>query len=122
MNGLDVRRFYSEFTKLRKVNGRPELKGLCPLHEETNPSFFVNLDTGAFKCFGCGNWYQRGRYLVPGPDFHRCRSGRDRLGECQLCHHEQYGEPAGCSIAVLPISRNSISMLPPLDGEGSSED
>ena len=29
--------------------------GLCPFHNDTKPgSFYVNLTTGAFKCFSCG--------------------------------------------------------------------
>jgi len=27
---------------------------LCPFHNERNPSFSVNLKTGAFICFACG--------------------------------------------------------------------
>lgn len=28
--------------------------GLCPFHDDHKPnSFFVNIDTGAFKCFSC---------------------------------------------------------------------
>ncbi len=50
----DVRSFYGHYTKLRKLPGKDECKGLCPLHEEKTPSFFVNIKTGSFKCFGCG--------------------------------------------------------------------
>ncbi len=50
----DVRSFYGQHTKLRKLPGKPECEGLCPLHEEKTPSFFVNIDSGSFKCFGCG--------------------------------------------------------------------
>lgn len=29
--------------------------GLCVFHRDTKPnSFFVNLDSGAFRCFSCG--------------------------------------------------------------------
>jgi DNA primase len=28
--------------------------GLCPLHQDTEPSFSVDLSTGLFHCFGCG--------------------------------------------------------------------
>lgn len=29
--------------------------GLCPFHHDERPgSFYVNLETGAFKCFACG--------------------------------------------------------------------
>ncbi len=30
------------------------LRGRCPFHEERTPSFFVFLDSGNYKCFGCG--------------------------------------------------------------------
>jgi DNA primase len=30
--------------------------GLCPFHDDRKPnSFYVNVDTGAFKCFSCGS-------------------------------------------------------------------
>ncbi len=31
-----------------------ERSALCPFHEETKPSFKVNLGKGGFHCFGCG--------------------------------------------------------------------
>ena len=34
--------------------GRSELVGLCPLHEETRPSFYVNTRKDVFYCHGCG--------------------------------------------------------------------
>lgn len=34
--------------------GRSELVGLCPLHEETQPSFYVNTRKDVFYCHGCG--------------------------------------------------------------------
>lgn len=36
-----------------KRNGR-EWKGLCPVHQEKTPSFYVNDDKGFAHCFGCG--------------------------------------------------------------------
>lgn len=51
---IDAGSFYSRYTRLVHLDGKPEAKGLCPLHEEKTPSFFVNLKTGSFKCFGCG--------------------------------------------------------------------
>lgn len=41
-----------EATQLQR-SGR-KLKGLCPLHREKTPSFYVDPDLGFFKCFGCG--------------------------------------------------------------------
>ena len=34
--------------------GRGEYVGLCPLHEETRPSFYVNTRKNVFYCHGCG--------------------------------------------------------------------
>jgi DNA primase catalytic core len=34
--------------------GRGEFVGLCPLHSETRPSFYVNARKNLFYCHGCG--------------------------------------------------------------------
>ena len=34
--------------------GREEVAGLCPLHRETRPSFYVNRRKQVFYCHGCG--------------------------------------------------------------------
>jgi DNA primase len=34
--------------------GRFEFLGLCPLHQETRPSFYVNSRKNVFYCHGCG--------------------------------------------------------------------
>jgi DNA primase len=46
---------------LKRLNwiGRPvglgnEYVGLCPLHSETRPSFYVNAEKNLFHCHGCG--------------------------------------------------------------------
>ncbi len=51
---LDVPAFYSQYTKLSPPSQKGECRGLCPLHEDKNPSFWVNVFDGSFKCFGCG--------------------------------------------------------------------
>jgi DNA primase len=38
----------------RRVGAHPEFVGLCPLHPETRPSFYVNADKNLFYCHGCG--------------------------------------------------------------------
>src|SRR5271163_3203712 len=35
-------------------NGRGEVAGLCPLHEDSHPSFYVNRHKQVFYCHGCG--------------------------------------------------------------------
>ena len=34
--------------------GRSEYVGLCPLHKESQPSFYVNARKDVFYCHGCG--------------------------------------------------------------------
>jgi len=38
--------------KLQKTNIN-QIIACCPLHEDENPSFSMNLETGLFTCFGC---------------------------------------------------------------------
>jgi DNA primase len=38
----------------RRRGARQELVGLCPLHRETRPSFYVNAHKNLFYCHGCG--------------------------------------------------------------------
>lgn len=40
--------------KPAREHGREELSGLCPLHRETRPSFYVNRRKQVFYCHGCG--------------------------------------------------------------------
>jgi DNA primase len=38
----------------RQAGSQPEFVGLCPLHQETQPSFYVNTAKNLFYCHGCG--------------------------------------------------------------------
>lgn len=38
----------------RPVNSHQEFVGLCPLHQESRPSFYVNARKNLFYCHGCG--------------------------------------------------------------------
>jgi DNA primase len=40
--------------KPTRRSGREEVAGLCPLHRETRPSFYVNRRKQVFYCHGCG--------------------------------------------------------------------
>ena len=37
-----------------RTGPRQEFVGLCPLHQETRPSFYVNAAKNLFYCHGCG--------------------------------------------------------------------
>jgi hypothetical protein len=37
------------------AGSRQEFVGLCPLHRETRPSFYVNASKNLFYCHGCGH-------------------------------------------------------------------
>ena len=44
-----------QYVKLRKSYGNSgRWIGLCPFHQEKNPSFCVDDNIGRFRCFGCG--------------------------------------------------------------------
>ena len=51
MDKRDIVEVVSEYVILRKT-GR-EYTGLCPLHTEKTPSFFVNPEKQVFYCHGC---------------------------------------------------------------------
>ena len=44
--------WYGQWTDLRRSGG--QMVGLCPLHAEKSPSFYVQPRTGQWHCFGCG--------------------------------------------------------------------
>ena len=48
----DLAAIAGKFTRLRR-RGR-QFVGLCPLHRERHPSFYVHPEKQVFKCFGCG--------------------------------------------------------------------
>lgn len=68
-DSLSIVEVVSGYTTLRKA-GR-EYRGLCPLHPEKTPSFFVNEDRGIFHCFGCGEGGDRLTFIqkIEGVDF-----------------------------------------------------
>jgi DNA primase len=57
--------------------GRSEFVGLCPLHEETRPSFYVNARKDVFYCHGCGQ-------------------GGDLIRFVQLSRHLSFSQSLAC--------------------------
>jgi|SRR5712691_3835617 len=58
-----------------RVGARGELVGLCPLHRDTRPSFYVNTRKNLFYCHGC----QRGGDLIRFVELSEHLSFRDSL-------------------------------------------
>ena len=65
----DPQTYYDERAGLRLLGRGAWRSALCPFHDERHPSFRVNVDTGAYRCFGCG---ARGGDVLA---FHRARYG-----------------------------------------------
>jgi hypothetical protein len=73
--------FYSKYLKGVKKVGGQEYQALCPFHEESNPSFNFNNETGAYYCHGCGkkgagfHFYARTHNLNDRRDFPKVLKG-----------------------------------------------
>lgn len=52
-SAVDIVRYIGKYTKLKELSGG-EYVGLCPLHHERTPSFYVNKTKQQFHCLGCG--------------------------------------------------------------------
>ena len=51
LKGFDIVAFASRYTTLHP-SGANDLKGLCPIHDEKTPSFFITPRLHRWKCFG----------------------------------------------------------------------
>ncbi len=49
---LDFAKIYADIKQARP-SGPGKILGLCPFHEDHNPSFGANLTTGTWECFAC---------------------------------------------------------------------
>ena len=47
-----LKMWVGEYVTLKKAGAN--YKGLCPFHDDKNPSMSVSPSKGIFKCFSCG--------------------------------------------------------------------
>ena len=72
--------------------GRSEFVGLCPLHEETRPSFYVNTRKDVFYCHGCGQ-------------------GGDLIRFIQLSRHLSFRQSLACLDTPTSRAADSAAVL-----------
>jgi DNA primase len=63
----------------RRAGQQQEFVGICPLHPETRPSFYVNARKNLFYCHGCG----RGGDLIRFVELSRHLSFRESVAQLQ---------------------------------------
>lgn len=64
---VDYKREYADIER-PKITGN-KLTGLCPFHKDKNASFSVDLQTGKYKCFACG---EEGNFVTFYAKTHSC--------------------------------------------------
>ena len=72
--------------------GRFEYVGLCPLHKESQPSFYVNTRKNVFYCHGCGQ-------------------GGDLIRLVQLWRGLSFRESLACLDPEITLEANSTAVL-----------
>lgn len=60
---IDWVAFYEQYVHLKRA-GKEEFAGLCPFHDDRNPSFYVRATDGVWHCFGCGEKGNATTFLV----------------------------------------------------------
>ena len=70
------------------VGGREEFVGLCPLHTDTRPSFYVNARKNLFYCHGC-------------------QRGGDLIRFVELAEHLSFSESLACLQQDLTLATES---------------
>ena len=70
---MDYQRIFEFDFEIQKIKYRgSQGQGLCPFHDDQNPSFSFSTETGLWNCFGCGekgNAYTLAKILeMPNPN------------------------------------------------------
>ena len=54
IDNLDLNSFFESYIPSLRSTNMVQAKGLCPFHDDHNPSLSVNLEDGLYNCFACG--------------------------------------------------------------------
>lgn len=89
-----------------------EFVGLCPFHDDKNPSFYVVPDKGFCHCFGCG-------WSGDSIEFLRDHDGLDFKSACELLDTEKWNAlPMKVGLGKRPKPKSPwVSVKPPLDNQ-----
>lgn len=93
----DVIRSYG--VTLTPVKNKPEMLGICPLHNEKTPSFYVNIDKQTFHCFGCGaggsviDFVEKKENISIGSAMEKLSIKLKNKNESNLQRHGKVGKP-----------------------------
>jgi len=106
---VDVARVLRSWGIVGQITGEGQMYTHCPFHEDSNPSFGINLKTGLWICFsGCG----RGNLLTLAT-----KLGKSRLAaEVDMFSEAVPVEPAILleTLRKLPTSGSLVAQRPPL--------
>ncbi len=58
----DIVEVISSYFLLKRAG--TEFRAICPFHQETTPSFYVNPSKQSYYCYGCGHGGDVFRFLV----------------------------------------------------------
>ena len=107
LNRLDKSKFYKELGPSLKINGKPDALGLCPFHDDHNPSLSVNIETGQYFCHVCNDGGDLFKFYIR----HKQVSFKEALS--QLSEYSgQAGEKVPSKIeCVYPYTDESGNLL-----------
>src|SRR6266852_7504457 len=92
-----------------RVAAREEFVGLCPLHRDTRPSFYVNARKNLFYCHGC----ERGGDLIRFVELAEHLSFRESIAYLQrdltvATESKLLDQTAAFSVSLTTKRRNSV--------------